>query len=405
MSVAPYINTTDPLLPAFVARGLQGWIDSLTALWASIYGSDKDFSSNTPDGQLIAGLAARFSKLEDLTEQVYNGRSPANAEGVALSRLVQLNGVTRKPAQPSAAPVTLSGTPGTVIPANSLVGSSLDNAKPSFSTVGSMTIGGGGTVTGTVQCTQPGPIPAAIAELSIPQTVITGWTGVTNTAAATPGMNVEADPALRARRAGSVALPSQSMLDGLQAALQALHVTDARVYENTAGVPDAKGLPPHSIQAIIANASATDSEIASVMWLKTGMGVTKVGAASGTVTDGNGDTQTMWWDWATSIDAYVVVKLDRVPPHLADLNSRIGQEIAEYFSPSGDMPAFIGQNIAWFDLGTPINRLGLTGRPGLPNVTAVHLGRSSNPTQQADLAVPFNAIAVFDPSRISVVGP
>ncbi|HVT06740.1 MAG TPA: baseplate J/gp47 family protein [Polyangia bacterium] len=403
MPVAPYINGTDTTLPAFVAVGLQGWVDTVTALFQSIYGTDKDFTPGSKDGQLIAGLAAIVDHVEQLTKQVYEARSPAGAVGVGLSRLVGLNGITRKPAQASTAPVTLGGATGTFIPGGSLVGSNLDPSKPSFTTTTDLTIGGGGTVDGIVQCTQPGPVPARLGELSVMQTSITGWTSVTNTAAATPGMNVEADPALRVRRAGSVALPSQSMLDGFQAALQALKVTDARVYENTSGVTDEKGLPPHSFQAIIQNAAATDAEIANIIWLKAGMGATKVGAHSATVTDANGNAQTMRWDWATTVNAYVVVKLDRAVSNLAYLNNQIGDAIANYFSPGGDLPALIGQNIAWFDLATPINALGLTGRPGLPNVSAVYLGSSPSPTTQADLVVPYNAIALFDKTRVSVI--
>lgn len=404
MSTPPYIDAT-----GFHVLGLTGWVADLTALWASIFGTDKDFSSHTPDGQLINGIAARFANLEQLAQQVYLSRSPAGAVGVGLSRLVGLNGITRKPAQPSAATVTLTGTPGTVIPINSLVGSSIDSTKPSFATTTSLTIGGGGTVTGVVQCTQPGPIPVAVNELSVIQSVVTGWTAVTNAAQGSPGSNVEADPALRARRAGSVALPSQSMLDGLEAALRAITgVNDARCYENTTGVPDAKGLPAHSIQCIVDPGSSSPSDIATTIFNKAGMGVTKVGGQSGNVTDANGDTQTMYWDNATPLTAYVVVKVlpAQTTSVLLYLSQQLGKAIEAYFSAVGDLPARIGQNIPWFDLATPINALGLTGRPGLPNVTAVYLGNAANPTTQADLVVPYNQIASFSAANVAVInGP
>jgi uncharacterized phage protein gp47/JayE len=397
---APYIDTD-----GFHALGLQGWVDKLTTQYKGIFGDDLDLSSNTPDGQWINILAGDLADLEQLAQQVYNSRSAAGSVGAALSRLVRLNGITRKAATFSTAPATLSGTPGTVVPQGSLVGSNIDSNKPTFATTADVTIGAGGTVGATVQCSVTGPVSAAAGELTKIQSVVPGWTAVTNTSDATPGTNVEADPILRTRRAQSVAMPSQSMLDGLQAALRDLSgVADARVYQNDTGVPDEKGLPPHSIQAIVRGGVAAD--IANAIWLKCGMGVTKVGAQSLAVTDANGDSQTMKWDVAVDVDAYIVVALDKLTPNWSYLGDQIKNAIASYFAADGEAPAQIGQNIAWFNLAVPINGLGLTGRPGQPSVMGVYIGRTVNPTTEADLVVAYNEIAVFDVSRISViVGP
>ena len=403
---APFIDDT-----GFNSLGFNGWLTLLTAQYQSVYGSDIDVSSNSPDGQWLNILAGDFTDLEQLAMDVYNGLAPAGAVGTALSRLVQLNGISRKPAQFSTAPALFGGTNGTVIPAGSLVGSNSDPTKPSWQTpgtspTGDLTIGGGGTVAGTLQCTVAGPIAATStpSELTVIQSQISGWTSVANTADAVPGMLVEADPALRVRRASSVAMPSQSLLDGLQGAIEALSgVTDAVVYENPTGATDSKGLPPHSINAIVLGGASAD--IANALWTKASMGVTKVGAQSFTVTDIQGNPQVQNWDVPTDVDVYITIKLSFAPINLAYIQAQFAAAIVAYYSPTGALPAGIGQNIAWFDIATPVNALGLTGKQGLPSVTNVFLGSAPSPVLQADLVVFYNQLAVLNTGRILVTGP
>jgi uncharacterized phage protein gp47/JayE len=403
---APFIDDT-----GFNAFGLDNWKSSLESLWRAAYGSALDVSATSPDGQIIGGLAGNFVDLEQLAQTVHLARSASGARGAGLSRLVQLNGITRNAAQFSTAPVTLSGTTGTIIPAGSLIASLSDPNKPAFKTTGTspaddLTIGGSGTgtVAGQVQCTEAGPVTAAAGELTKILTVISGWTGVTNTADAAPGQQVEADPALRARRAASVALPSQSLADALQAALAALPgVSDAVVYTNNTGATDAKGLPSHSMNAIVVG--GTDADIANAIWVNASMGVTKVGSHSLTVTDTQGNPQLMQWDTAADTDVYITIKLDRNPQNLAYIQGQFAAAIVAYYAVDGDLPARIGQNIAWLDIATPINALALTGRQGLPSVTNIFLGDAPSPVLQQDLVIPYKNLAVFDVSRILVTGP
>lgn len=401
---APNIDDT-----GFHPFGLGNWKSGLEALWQAAYGSAIDLSATSPDGQTIGGLVGYFTDLEQLAETVYLARSPAGSRGAGLSRLMQLNGVNRKSAQFSTAPATLGGTPGTVIAAGSLVGSASDPTKPPFKTSGTspaddLTIGGGGTVTGQVKCTVAGPVTAANGDLTKILTIIPGWTSVTNTSDAAAGIQVEADPAARARRAASVAMPSQALSDGLRAALLNLSgVTDAVVYLNNSGVTDSKGLPAHSVNPIVLGGSASD--IANAIWLKASMGATKVGAQTFTITDQQGNPQLMKWDQPTDLDVYITIKLDRNPTNIAYIQAQFAAAIAAYYAVDGDLPARIGQNIAWLDIATPINALALTGRQGLPSVTNIFIGSAPSPVLQADLIVLYNQLARFDVSRILVVGP
>lgn len=398
---APFIDDT-----GFNELGLNGWLALIQGDFQSTYGSDIDVGPDSPDGQLIGTLAGRFSDLEQLLQTIYNGRSPAGAVGAGLSRLIRLNGITRKSAQVSSVPVTILGTPGTVITAGFLMGSNVDPTKPPFQLTGTQTIGGGGTVSAVASCTAAGPVTLnnAPAELTVILTPVAGVASVSNTSAAAPGSAVEADPAVRIRREVSVAMPSQSLLDGLEAALQNLAgVTNARVYENDTSATDANGLPAHSINAIVVGGASAD--IGNAIWTKASMGVTKVGAQSFTVTDTQGNPQTQNWDMATDVDVYITIKLNGTPTNLAYIQSQVQNAVVAYYSPTGDLPIDIGENVCWADILTPVNALALTGRPGLPSITNVFLGSTASPVLQADLAVLYKQIAVFDVSRILVTGP
>ncbi len=385
--------------------GLNGWKAYLESVFTARYG-DIDLGADSPDGQLIANLAATYNDFEQILQANHLGRSPAGAVGAGLARLVLLNGIARKTAQFSTAPILLTGTPGTVVPAASLIASAADPTLPPFETLATYTIGGGGTVPGVAICSIAGPVNVASGDLSVIQSVVSGWDAVTSTDTASPGLALEKDPELRSRRTVSVAMPSQSMLDGLYGALLNLPgVTDAAVYENPTGAPDLSGrsLPAHSIHAIVEGGSSAD--IANAIWTKASMGCTKVGAVRFILFDAQGNPQEMGWDTPGTVNVYVTVQLDATPN--AALVAALQQAVFDYGIQRS--VSKIGRNVIWFNLATPINATGLVGKPGLPSVMNLFLGSAPTPTVEADLVVPYNARAFFGATQTSgqilVVGP
>jgi uncharacterized phage protein gp47/JayE len=71
-------------------------------------------------GQTIGVMAKQFADLWENLEDVYFSQYPNSAEGVALDNVVQLNGLTRLPAQQTRVTAILSGIEGTLIPSGSL---------------------------------------------------------------------------------------------------------------------------------------------------------------------------------------------------------------------------------------------------------------------------------------------
>lgn len=362
----------------------------------AIYGDDIDLTPESPDGQLLGVFAEAISDVDQLAEDVYNGRSPAGARGAGLARLVRLNGVTKKEEQFSTAPLNVVGVDGTIIPAGSLVASTVD-ATAVFATIADISIAGG-IGSGTVRATVAGPIEAAPGTITAIKTVISGWTSATNPSAATPGALGESDPALRVRREASVAAPSQGMLDGLYADLAQLpDVRNVVVFENpedtilTPITTNGGGsLPPHSIQAIV-DGGASDA-IAAALWRRKSLGVTQVGAISGTVTDTQGFPHTMRWDAPVDVSVYVTVRVNAT-----SISPALATAIKDALVAYGTETARIGKDVIWSRLFIPINAASTL------DIDAVYLGDAPNPSLQQNLAVAYNAIPRWAASRIQVL--
>jgi len=370
----------------FVRTRLDERLATLEAAVRGIFGADIDLSPESPDGQLLGVFAEAIADCDELAEAIYNARSAAGARGAGLSRLVKLNGVTRKSAQFSTATVTLGGTPGVVIPSGSLVGNSVDPTVV-FETVAPNTIGGGGTVNASMRATQAGPLHGLAGTLTAVITVINGWNTAVNGSDAALGTTGETDPTLRLRRSASVALPSQGILDGLYAALVGVeNVTRAAVYENPTDVVDDNGLPRHSINVIVQGGA--DADIANAIWLKKSVGVTQVGSVTHAVVDVQGISHAMSFD--RPIDAPIWITIQT---HLA-LGAETMVIIQDAIVAWGEANSTIGGDVIWSQLFIPINTV-----PGL-DIVNLFVGLAESPGTQANVVIPFNALATWDRDRI-----
>ena len=367
-------------------------LENLKTALQAIYGTDIEVANTSPDGQLLAVYADALSDMDLIVKAVYESRSPRTARGAALSRLALLNGVVRKGPQFSTVPIALTGAAGTVVPAGSLIASDEAGSAVTFQVTTDVTIGSVGAASGQARATVAGPVTVATGHLTVIQTVISGWTGVTNPTDATPGTLIETDAQLRPRRLASVAMPSQGILDGLAAGLAQLpNVIRVRLYENPSGSTIALPggtLVAHGIQAIVDGGDPVD--IARAIWIKKSLGVTMVGAQSHDIVDVQGFTHTMRWDRPVDLDVFVGVQLAE------DVDTTTKNAIIDSFVSWGNANARIGGDVVWSQLFGPINDVATV------NVTAIFLGGSPSPTLQASLVCPFNAVARWNAAHISV---
>jgi uncharacterized phage protein gp47/JayE len=101
----------------FVGKRLPQLKGELEAAFREQFGADLNIAPETVVGQLIGieseARAVTWADLED----VYQSQYPLTATGVSLDRVVDLNGIERLPARPTAVQAVLLMTPATVLTA------------------------------------------------------------------------------------------------------------------------------------------------------------------------------------------------------------------------------------------------------------------------------------------------
>lgn len=373
----------------FALETLAQRIAALRASSQEIFGPDINLDPNSIDGETLGVFAESSANLDLLAQTLYQSFDPAQAMGAALSRLVTLNGIDKMLGTFSLVALTCTGTAGTVISAGSLVNSA--DGSSQWVTLDDATIGDAGTVVVSAACTIIGPVAALSGTLTVRVTVIYGWQTVTNATAAIPGTNVETDEALRARRNRSTATPSQAIIDGIYGAILNIQgVTDAVFYENSSDELDGNGLPAHSFNLVVQGGAAID--IATAIWLRIQPGPTQVGAQAATMFDSRGNPHVMRFDVPTEIEVYVIVNGNQLPGYPTDGDDEVAAAIVAWVLAN----LGIGDEVVQSALYTPINTI-----PGV-SITSVFIGTAPAPSSTANIAIAFNAIAAFDPSRITV---
>lgn len=373
----------------FTRSRLDERFEALQAAVRAIFGEDINLDPDTIDGQTLGIFAESQSNLDQLAEDVYHSFNPQSATGVALSRLVQLNGIRRIEGTYSTATIRCVGSQGTVIPAGSLVKSAATNAT--FATLADATIDGTGQVDVAARATEKGAMMAPTGTLTKIDTPIYGWQTATNIADAVPGRNEETDEQLRIRRRASTSTPGQSIVDAVYGALSNIpDVIQALVLENSLDTVDANGLPPHSMYCIVNG--GTEQDILDTIWLKKSAGATLVGVVVGTVYDSMGNPHSIKFSRPPATNVYVTVNLHTRPGWPTDGADRIKNALVAWALANQS----IGEEVIHSRLFDPVNTV-----PG-HSIDSLYVGTAPAPAGTANIVVPFDGLAVFDTARIVV---
>jgi uncharacterized phage protein gp47/JayE len=272
--------------------------------YRGIYGADIYLEPDSQDGQFLAIMARGFYDAAALGGSVYGSFSPASAQGVGLSRVVKINGISRKIPTKSTVDVTIVGTATTEIAGGVVI----DTLNQKWDLPSSVIIPGGGEITVTATAQVEGNLSAAINTVTGIFTPTQGWQTVTNPTIAVPGQAVETDAELRARQVVSVALPALTVLDATVGALYNLTgVTEVRPYENDTGSADSNGVPAHSVEMIVSG--GTISEIAQTIAFKKTPGTGTAGDISTVVYDSRGVPATIKFSRPTDVPIKVRITL------------------------------------------------------------------------------------------------
>lgn len=283
---APYIDAAGLHIPAYEDINAYEQSQFLT-----IYGSSINLDDDSADVQWISVFSLMISDAMNTAQLAYNARSPLTAVGADLDSVVKINGIARLAASFSTAVLTITGTPGTTI----INGVASDANGFLWLLPPTFTITNTGTVFITAICETAGRIAAPANTITGISTPTSGWTAVTNSAAAVEGSPVETDSQLRARQSVSVALSSKTLLSGTISAIAAIPgVTryakgvlsptgTSTSTENPTGSVDYFGNPAHSISMVVEGGS--DAAIASAIYQNKSIGCFTNGTTTVPVTD------------------------------------------------------------------------------------------------------------------------
>jgi uncharacterized phage protein gp47/JayE len=358
----------------------------LQGAYQTIYGADVYLGADSQDGQFVAILAQAFYDTAALGSSIYNSFSPVTAQGVGLSRLVKINGLTREIPTYSTVTLTIVGTAGTII-AN---GIAADILNQQWALPASVTIPGGGTIDVTATSLVIGDITAEPNSITTIFTPTLGWQTVNNAGSATAGAPVESDAALRVRQAASTSIPAQTVFDATIGAVSNLPgVTAIRGYENPTDTTDGNGLPPHSICVVATGGTPTDI-CQTILDYKT-PGTDTYGGTTETVYDQKGMPLAISYQESVAATIGAQVTITEGAQYSSDYAALIQTAVAAAIVAGG-----IGNTILYTTLFAPAYLSGT--QPGTTYiVVSIELNKNGGSFSAGNVSLDFDEQPVCDP--------
>ena len=209
---------------------LTEYIEQLNTAFRDALGANLSVSPQSPQGQLVGVDALARARTDEVAVAVASGMNLYTATGAQLDSLCSVLQIPRAPATRSTVTVTLTGNPGTVIPASSHARTS-EGAV--FELSSETTISASGSTDAPMAAIESGPVVAVAGTLNSIVEPVTGWTGVTNAEDAVLGSVIETDSDYRARYLRSLAVAGRGSLETIEANILATEgVTDVLVRDN-----------------------------------------------------------------------------------------------------------------------------------------------------------------------------
>jgi uncharacterized phage protein gp47/JayE len=335
------INTTGIHVPAF-----QDILTYFTAGYQAIYGADVYLGNDSQDGELISLLATSYNDANTMALAAYNSFSPVTAQGIGLSSVVKINGITRLVPTNSTADITVIGVAGTILQ-NAVVSDGTYRWDLPFTT-----IPGGGSIVITATCETIGAITGPAGTITQIVTPTAGWQSATNLGDATLGQPVETDTALTKRQTVSTMLPSVTVLDGIVGAVAKITgVLQVQPYENDAAFTDSNGLPSHTIALVVDGGDAV--AIANTIAMKKTPGSGTYGTTSEIVIDQNGVQHTVGFFRPTAVTITVVINIHNLTGYTSVIGANLAMSVVNYINSLA-----IGQSVMIGRVYVPANLMG-----------------------------------------------
>lgn len=321
----------------------SGIKESFVSAYQNALGANINTEAGTFQGQMILNDTAMLAYAQNQCALIANSYSVLTAKGTALDVVANFWGYYRKQGVATVVNCTLTGTDGTVIPADSLVG----DGTYEYRLLDDVTIGSNGKATGQFQCTVSGAISVVSGGITEVITEISGWDTVTNNNAGITGYDTESDNAFRARiTANWFNIRARGALGAIWDNMGALeNVASVLVRENPSNadmVIDDFTLPEHSVFVCVAGGDSTD--IARCMYNQKTIGANTSGNTRVTYYDSTtGLTNRYWIERAEEVNLSVEVNYSSSYYTTADVEEQIKTAIMGWYKEN---PFVIGQTIS-----------------------------------------------------------
>jgi len=390
----PNIDETGLHLPTY-----QDVLDYLNERTRAIFGTDIYLEPDSQDYQANAEVADLWSDLANLVQLTYNNRAIQTAQGVSLDGLLKINGIKRLVASYSVAVVTIEGTAGTRINGGLISDRSGEYLWQLENTV----IPSSGATDLTATCLTAGNIFADAGTLVKIVSQTNGWVSVTNKANAIVGKPVETDPAAKARQAVSTARPGKTVLVGLIGGIAEIpNVQRYRVYENDTNIPDANGIPEHSVCCVVEGGDA--DTIGNEIYLRKTPGCGTYGDAEviiGEVGEVVGEVPPIRFFRPDYVPIFVRIKIQQRTGFVDTMEAEAKAQVASFINSLD-----IGEAVSASLIGTLAQSITPDLRSPaftLDPVTPILLGTDASSLTESNININFNAAAQCTSANVDVV--
>lgn len=364
-------------------------LEYLKTEYRGIYGEDVYLENDSQDGQLLGIFAAAINDANAMAVAVYNAFSPSSAQGVGLSRVVKINGISRNLPSYSSADLEIVGQAGSTI----LGGLARDVNGYLWALPSVVNIPPGGAITVTATAQQVGAVAAAAGEINAIATPTLGWQSVTNPLAAVMGAPVEQDAQLRRRQTVSTALPSLTVLDGMIGAVASLQgVTRYAAYENDTSLTDADGVPSHSIAMVVEGGDA--QAIADAILAKKTPGAGTYGTTEQSSVDVYGIRHAIRFFRPTLVPVTYALTVRALPGFTTGVQDAIRQALADWTNALA-IGASVYLTRAYVPANLPSSPAGATFE-----IMSMTMARDGSTPVAADVAIAFSEVASGDIANV-----
>ena len=302
--------------------------------WAQLFGENAQTNPHSVGGIIIRIHSYFLDKLYQLLELIYNSQFVDSAVGTTLDQLGSNVGLTRHPGQVAIGKVKFTGAVGFIIPSGSLVRTpdGLEYMISEDVAIGQDGTGishylyanGSGTKYNKANETQAIMVTPSESVTAVTVSEVTG------------GADQESDESFRARidLANKTVMPSSPYNGVISAIEKVTGVTAVKIISNDTLVDDAQTNTPAKSIHIYVNGGYKD-DIAEAIFTSLAAGIRTVGNQQIEVADIAGGKHQVCFDYPTTKDVYVAVKLVKTMEYPLDGNEQIKKICMDYINGVG----------------------------------------------------------------------